>query len=227
MKLIISIFFSYSALALAIPPLNSPIVDQAGLLSTKLADALSRSLINLKRQTGTELALLTVNSLEGEPIENYSISVVDKWKLGQKDKDNGILFLISLKDRKMRIEVGQGLEGEIPDAMAGRIISAVRPYFKNSDYQGGIVFGLSKIVERLGHKLTNTPVTRRHKKKANPIGTLIFVVIFIFFSFFGRRRGGFFYVGSGFGSSGGSGFSGGGGFGSGGGFSGGGASGGW
>ncbi len=213
------------------------IVDHAGLLSPQARIALSNSLFEIKRQTGNEIALLTIKSLDGDTIDGYALKVVDQWKLGQKEKDNGILFLISVADRKMRIEVGSGLEGDLPDIVAGRIIRDVQPYFKRGDYQSGIILGLSHIVEKTGGKLTNTPrvTNRRSGKKSSG---LLFIILFILSMLFGRRRGlvSGLLLGSalggassrgGFGSGGG--FGGGGSFGGGGGggFSGGGASGGW
>ena len=147
---------SSSLFAKDIPSLL-PVVDQAGLLSRQDRAKLTNSLIQIKKQTGNEIAVLTVNSLEGESIDGYSIRVADKWKLGSKDKDNGILFLISVKDRKMRIEVGQGLEGDLPDARAGQIIRSIKPYFRRGEYKSGIVLGVSQIAKNIGGELKNAP----------------------------------------------------------------------
>ena len=243
MKYFIFILFlfltSFSSFALEVPSLTSPVIDRAGLLSRQDRAALASALIEVKRQTGNEIAILTIKSLENETIDSYAIKVVDQWKLGNKDKDNGVLFLIALDDRKMRIEVGQGLEGLIPDITAGRIIREVQAYFKKGDYRSGIIIGASLIAEKSGAKLTNTPrVSNRRSGGGN--GTLIFIVIIVLSMIFGRGgRGGSggiltgLLLGSmmggrstgGFGSS--SGGFGGGGFGGGGGFSGGGASGDW
>lgn len=230
------LFFSFNSLSLEVPRLSSPVVDNAGLLSRNVKSALANALVKIKRQTGNEIAVLTIKSLEGETIDGYSIKVVDKWQLGQKDKDNGVLFLIALDDRKMRIEVGQGLEGAIPDITAGRIIREVKTYFKKGDFKSGIIVGVSQIAEKSGAKLTNAPRVR-NRRSGRGKGSLIFFVIIILSMFFGRgRRGGGggllagVLLGSALGgrsSSGGFGGSSGGSFGGGGGFSGGGASGGW
>jgi uncharacterized protein len=236
------LIFSLNSFALDVPRLSSPVVDNAGLLSAKVKVALADALVQVKRQTGNEIAVLTVKSLEGESIDGYSMKVSDQWKLGSKNKDNGVLFLISLDDRKLRIEVGQGLEGKIPDITAGRIIREVKTYFKRGDYKSGIIVGVSKIAQKSGAKLTNTPRVR-NRRSSRGGGTLIFLVIMVLSMLFGRggRGGGGgrglltgMLLGSmlggrssgGFGGSSG-GFSSGGGFGGGGGFSGGGASGGW
>lgn len=221
--------FSSNVWATGVPNLSSPIVDKAGLLSPRVKTALRSALFDLKKQTGNEIAVLTINSLESEPIESYSLRVAEQWKLGSEKSDNGILFLISVQDRKMRIEVGQGLEGVIPDITAGRIINKVRYYFKRGDFESGIIVGLSQISEKLGRKLTNAP-SIRNKRSGRSSGSFIMIIIFILISIFGRgsRGGRALLVGGLLGSSsrgsfGRSGRS----FGSGGGFSGGGASGGW
>ncbi|WP_372652845.1 YgcG family protein [Halobacteriovorax sp.] len=224
-----------SSFAKDVPTLR-PVVDQAGLLSQRAVSGLTAALVDIKKQTTNEIAILTVDSLEGESIEEYAIKVTDQWKLGQSKTDNGVLLLVSLKDRKVRIEVGQGLEGSLPDITAGRIIRAMTPYFKKNDYQSGIIVGVSQIVKFTGGELRNTP--RVSGRKSNGASSILSLIIIIFIaSVFGRGgRGGGVLAGlligsamGGRGSSHGGGFggSGGGGFGGGGGFSGGGASGGW
>jgi uncharacterized protein len=211
-----------------------PVVDQAGLLSRQVQGQLTRALVEIKRLTGNEIAVLIVQSLEGESIDGYSIKVTDKWKLGTKDKDNGVLFLISVKDRKMRIEVGQGLEGSLPDARAGQIIREIQPYFKQGEYKSGIILGVSEIAKNIGVKLQNAPRVRnrRSSKKGSTFLFLAIIILSFFFRGRGGRGGGLMtglLLGSALGSgrSSGSGFGSGGSFGGGGGFSGGGASGGW
>lgn len=231
---------SVSGFAKEIPALVGAVVDEAGLLSPREKAAITNALFEVKKQTTNEIAVLTLTSLEGESLEDYSIRVADKWKLGQKGKDNGILFLISIEDRLMKIEVGSGLEGVLPDILAGRIIDSIKPYFKRGDYASGIVLGLNQIVEKTGGTLAGAP--RARNKRSQKSSSLFIIIIFIVLSFFlrGGRGGGGLLTGmliggalggSRGGSSGGGfgsgGFGGGGSFGGGGGFSGGGASGGW
>ena len=234
------LFLSFTLIAREVPSIRGPVMDEVGVFSKRDVQIISNSLRELKKTHGAELQVYIIDSLEGESIDGYSIKVTDKWKLGDEKKDNGILFLIAIKDRKMRIEVGQGLEGDLTDAMSGRIISSVKPYFKDGDYRSGIVNGLALISKTIGGKLTNSPKVRKRKKRSGGfnIGSLIFI-FFIISSMFGRRRGRggglmtALLVGSVLGGGGrsygggGGGFSGGGSFGGGGGFSGGGASGGW
>jgi len=236
--LLLSLYTNVSAKE--VPSRGKPIIDQAGLLSVRVNQALTNALYKIQKQTGNEISILTVKSLEGDTIEGYSLKVTDQWKLGQKGKDNGVLFLIAIDDRKMRIEVGRGLEGDLPDITAGRIIRSIQPYFKKGDYKSGIILGVSQIVERTGGKLTNTPRVRNRRSKKGFSG-LIYLLFIIIALISGRGRGGrggrgllsAMLIGSALGGSrssygsGGGGFGGGGSFGGGGGFSGGGASGGW
>lgn len=232
------ILFNFSSFALDVPRLSSPVIDKAGLLSARTQSALVNALVQVKAQTGNEIAVLTVKSLENETIDGYSIKVTDQWKLGSKSKDNGALFLIAVDEKKMRIEVGQGLEGVIPDAIAGRIIREVEAYFKRGDFESGIIVGASLIAEKSGAKLTDAPPVR-NRRSGREKGSMIIFVIIGLAMLFGRgggrggRGGGRgllagVLLGSMMGGRSSGGFGGSsGGFGGGGGFSGGGASGGW
>jgi len=231
------------AYALDVPKLTSPVVDLANAISATDKTKISASLVQFQKQYGPQLQVLIVPSLEGESIEGFSIKVVDKWQLGQKGKDDGVLLLVAIQDRQVRIEVGRGLEGDLPDALAGRIIRAgILPFFKQGQTSAGILVGLNMIAESIGGKLENIPQPRLRKTQRSKEGNLGFILFIIFFligpSLFGRRRRGGIgsallsglllggMMGSGRGGSGGfggGGFSGGGG----GGFSGGGASGSW
>ncbi len=230
------------AFALDVPKLTGPVVDLAGALSRSDQAKISASLSQFQRKYGPQLQVLVVPKLEDETIESYSIKVVDEWKLGAKGKDNGVLLLVATKDRKVRIEVGRGLEGDLPDALAGRIIrTGIIPFFKQGQTGAGIVVGLGMIAESLGGKLENIPVPRmrRAKRGGGNLGFLLFLGIFLIGpTLFGRGRrrrgigtallGGMLLGGLMGGGRGGRGGGFGGGFGGGGGgFSGGGASGGW
>jgi uncharacterized protein len=145
--------------ATALPAAENPahtglVVDQAGLLSPQLASQLESSLRAFQARVGPQIQLLTIPTLAGQPIESYSIQVVDRWKLGDAKRDDGVLFLVVSQDRQMRIEVGQGLEGVVPDAVAGRIVNdVVAPYFKRGQMEQGVVAGLRAIAGRLGGEL--------------------------------------------------------------------------
>jgi uncharacterized protein len=116
------------------------VVDLAGIIDDSVEAGLNRYLLELEQKTTAQMVILTINSLEGESIEDLSIRIAhDKWQLGQKDQDNGLLMLIALKDRKYRIETGYGIEGIIPDSLAGSIgRQYLVPHFKQNDYSTGI-----------------------------------------------------------------------------------------
>jgi uncharacterized protein len=133
-----------------VPYLTGRITDNAQLLSQEVNRSLSDSLQAHEKRTGNQIAVLTISSLGGESIEDYSVRVFESWKLGQKGKDNGVLIVVVPDDRRMRIEVGYGLEGTLTDAMAGRIIQTVMtPKFKNGDFEGGIVEGAGAVMKLL------------------------------------------------------------------------------
>jgi uncharacterized protein len=140
---------SYS-LALEVPPLTGRIVDLAHLLTADVQTSLSDDLAEHERKTGNQIAVLTLPSLEGEPLEEYSHRVATAWKLGQKGSDNGVLLLVVPRERRLRIEVGYGLEGKLTDAHTSRIIrNIIVPHFKTGDFAGGIAEGLKAIVGTL------------------------------------------------------------------------------
>lgn len=162
-KLLLSLFL-FSALAFArdVPELKARVTDTAGLLSPAGVERLEWALAGHEKRTTNQVAVLTIESLEGEPIEAYSMKVVQKWKLGQKGKDNGVLLLVAKSDRKMRIEVGYGLEGTLTDVLANRILRhEMTPRFRKGDFEGGIETAVTKIVSRLeGTEPPETAITK-------------------------------------------------------------------
>jgi uncharacterized protein len=241
-------FATWHAQAFEVPPLEGRVNDRAGLLSAATEQRLTQRLAAHEQATGAQLAILTVDSLGGVPIEDYSIRVVESWKLGKKGKDDGVLILVAKSDRKMRIEVGYGLEGTLPDITAGRIVRDVMaPRFRQGDYEGGIAQAVEAVIGKTGGTVdpsaglsaspsTNTdrgqPDTSAKPTKAKPTGILGFVLSIVFglikLAFFGIFIVVFLifsFLGRG-GRRGGGGFyiGGGGGGGGGGGFSGGGGS---
>ncbi|MBI5848936.1 MAG: TPM domain-containing protein [Nitrospirae bacterium] len=138
------------AAATNVPFLTGRITDNAETLSEPMRKSLTERLKAHEESTGNQIAVLTVSSLEGQSIEEYAEAVFREWKLGQKGKDNGILVVVALKDRRMRIEVGYGLEGTLTDLMAGRIIqNIITPKFKTGDYDGGVEAGVGAIITLL------------------------------------------------------------------------------
>jgi len=121
-----------------VPRLEGRVTDLAGLYTSTEAAEIEQTLEALENETGAQVAVLTIPTLDGVPIEDYSIRVVDEWRLGEAERDNGALIVIARDDRRIRIEVGYGLEGVLPDALAGRIIDrAMTPAFRRGDFAGG------------------------------------------------------------------------------------------
>jgi uncharacterized protein len=141
-----------------IPYLTGRVTDNAQILSPETRQLLTDQLKAHEDRTTNQIAVLTVPTLDGESIEDYAADVFNAWKLGQQDKDNGILIVIAPNDRRMRIEVGYGLEPTLTDALAGRIIRhLMTPKFKNGDYDGGITDGALAVIDLLeGGELPET-----------------------------------------------------------------------
>lgn len=134
--------------ALEVPPLKGHVNDYANILNPSQAGPLETKLTEFEKTDSTQIVVLTIPSLEGEDLEGYSIKVAEAWKIGWKGLDNGVILLISQEEKKIRIEVGRGLEGKLTDLISGRIIrAAIVPYFKRGDFDGGIEAGTSAIME--------------------------------------------------------------------------------
>jgi len=139
---------SFTAAAeVAVPPLTHRITDLTGTLTPEQQAALESRLQNFETQKGSQISVLIVPTTQPEAIEQYSIRVVEQWKLGRKGVDDGVLLLVAKDDRALRIEVGYGLEGILPDAIAKRIVAEdITPHFKQGDFYGGIVAGSTRIL---------------------------------------------------------------------------------
>lgn len=132
--------------ALDIPPLNGPVNDYARMFTASETQELNAYLYNIDRKSDLQIAVLTIPSLEGESLEDYSIRVAEKWQIGQKGKDSGVILVIAAKDRKLRIEVGYGLEDRITDAQSSRIIrSIIAPQFQQQEYGKGVLLGVKTL----------------------------------------------------------------------------------
>ena len=181
-----------------VPALRGYVNDYGNMISPSVEADLAVMLKKFEESDSTQVVILTVPSLGGDPIEDYSIKVAETWKIGQKGKDNGILFLVSRDDRKMRIEVGRGLEGKLTDLTAGRIIDlVVKPKFKTEDYDGGFAAGVSALIDATRGEFTaDRQVPSRGPKSAVPfVGglsplllILIQLVLFVFFIAIARSR---------------------------------------
>jgi uncharacterized protein len=218
-----------------VPELQGPVMDQVGVLPDSFKQQLTELLLDFNRRGKAQIQVLIIDSLQGEVIESLSIRIADQWKLGSKEKDNGILFLISMKERKMRIEVGQGLEGAIPDVYAKRIISdGVRPLFKHKRYSDGVYAGVTSLMRLADKEFADEKQLQEQPQPLSMKSNIILFLVFGLFAFviIAARGGGGPFIGGGWGGGGwpggGGGSRGGGSWsGGGGGFSGGGASGDW
>lgn len=138
--------FSF-AQQIAVPALHERVTDLTQTLSAQDSDALSQKLQAFEASKGSQIAILIIPTTGEETIEQLSIRIVDEWKLGRKNIDDGALILVAKNDRRMRIEVGRGLEGALPDVIAARIVREyMRPAFRNEDYVGGINLAVDKII---------------------------------------------------------------------------------
>ena len=137
-----------------VPPLTGPVVDQANILNNSTKDDLQQFLRQLVEHGGAQIQIATVQSLGGLSIEEASIKITDQWKLGQKKEDRGLLVLLAPNERKIRIEIGQGLEGSLTDLTAGRIISEViTPRLKEGSADRAVIDGVAAIVQYTDPKL--------------------------------------------------------------------------
>ena len=231
-----------SAQALEVPPKpQGRVSDYSSTLTSTQIAALDRTLAEFEKQTTNQIAVVLIPTLAGDSLEDYSIRLAEKWRIGQKGRDNGVILLIVTEDRKIRIEVGYGLEGVLPDSLAGEIIrQVIAPRFREGRFFEGIEAGVSAIMAATKGEYRATSPNKRGSSGRSFIS--LFWPLFIFFIFLSvltnsfRRRGyysrsgGGWFIGGPFwwGGGGGSGGGFGGGFsGGGGGFGGGGASGGW
>ena len=141
----------WAAADVPVPPLNARVTDLTGTLAAGQRAALEQKLADLEARKGSQIAVLVVESTRPETVEQYAVRVFERWKLGRKGVDDGVLLLVAKKDRRLHIEVGYGLEGAIPDAIAKRIIEQdIVPLFKQGNFHGGISAGtdrLGKLIE--------------------------------------------------------------------------------
>jgi len=165
-----------------VPPLVGRVVDQTGTLSSGDIAQLTQTLADLERRKGSQIAVLIVPTTDGEAIEQFSLRVAEAWKIGRKKIDDGALLVIAKNDRRLRIEVGYGLEGVLTDVTSKRIIDEViTPKFKSGDFAGGISAGLNRIIGLInGEKL---PEPETHWDKGQQFNPEDFNPFWLFFAF--------------------------------------------
>ena len=222
-----------------IPELHRHITDLSGTLSSSEIESIDQTLSRFEQETSNQIVVLLITTLNDQSIEEYTLQVAEKNKLGKKGRDNGVLMVIAKSDRKVRIEVGYGLEGALTDAISDEIIRHfITPYFRNGDFAGGIDAGIIAIIATTKGEFKGEPHSNRQSHPP-PLLFFLFPLFFILLRILsGSRRhylgsGGYYsrggWLGGGFGGGGfsGGGFGGGGFSGGGGSFGGGGASGSW
>ena len=218
------------------PELTGRVVDQAGLLTPAQVQSLSGALASAEQNTSNQVVVVTLTDLQGYDIADYGYQLGRHWGIGSKDNDNGVLLIVAPNDRKVRIEVGYGLEGALTDALSSIIIQQeILPAFRQGQFYGGIQAGVTAIQAAIKGEYAGTRQPGQKPSGLKALGILGVMIVLTFLLSFGGgggrggRSGGFMFLpmpmgGGGFGSGG---FGGGGFGGGGGGFGGGGASGGW
>jgi uncharacterized protein len=185
LALILTVFFVPPLAALEVPPLKGRVNDYATILAPATARQLEEVLRQFEAAESTQIVLLTVPSLEGDSLEDFSLRVVEAWKPGQTGLDNGALLLIAKNDRQMRIEVGYGLEGKLTDLVSGRIIrDIITPRFREGNFDQGVIDGLSAMIAAVRGEFTAAKTTRQQGHGVDP-GSLFFFLL-VSFSILGR-----------------------------------------
>jgi uncharacterized protein len=208
------LFFCLAAFAeVAVPPLGARVTDLTGTLSAAQAEALDSDLKAIEARSSAQFVILLVPTTQPETIEQYGIRVAEAWKIGRKGVDNGLLLLVAKGDRKVRVEVGYGLEGVIPDAIANRVIGeTIAPRFRTGDFAGGLAAGVQRLA---GYVENVAPDARRAKAQGSgaggdlPIGLIVALIAVagvlrrVFGGFFGGLTAGaiggigaFFFTGA-------------------------------
>lgn len=180
--------------ALDVPPLRGYVNDYAGVLSAGTVRQLEQTLAGFEQSDSTQIVVLTVPSLYGDDLETFSIRVAEAWQIGQKGKDNGAILLVAKAERKVRIEVGRGLEGTLTDLVSGRIIRGeMTPRFRQGDFDGGVTAGVSAIMATVKGEYAAIPRDlRQGRKSAPPVAGLLFFlgVACVLMGAFSRLLGG-------------------------------------
>jgi uncharacterized protein len=168
---------------IAVPPLKSRVIDLTATLTSQQQAALEQTLAAFESRKGSQIAVLLVPTTQPETVEQYAVRVEESWKLGRKGVDDGVLLVVAKNDRKLRIEVGYGLEGVLPDATAKRIISDdITPRFKQGDFYGGISAGVERMIKLIDGESLPPPKSRSRPGGGMSIDHLLvigFILVFV------------------------------------------------
>ncbi|MDD3310555.1 YgcG family protein [Pseudodesulfovibrio sp.] len=179
------------ARALEAPSFSGYVTDRAHMISAEAKAAMEDRLAELDRTDSTQVAVLTIPSLEGDSLEDFSIRVAEAWKVGHKGSDNGVLLIVSKGDHKIRIEVGYGLEGVLTDILAGQIIkNIIGPHFRAGDYDAGFIDGVAAIAGAVRGEYSAPPAAERRRSRSGILPFIVVPMILIIglTELFGRRR---------------------------------------
>ncbi len=191
------VFVSVSLSAQKLPEKPNPprlVNDFAGVLSPEERQALERELVQFNDQTSTQISIVTVKSLDGTSVDDYAFKLGEKWGIGRKGKDNGILILVKPKIGREKgrafIATGYGLEGAVPDAVANRIVNnEMIPRFKQNDYYGGLQAATTTLMKLTKGEFTADGYMKRTEPQVSPVAAFIpFIIFLIFFFLFSRGR---------------------------------------
>ena len=179
--LLLALATSIALAAKEVPFLAARVNDLAGIVPQPARERLETQLQDLERRTGAQVAVLTVDSLEGDPIEDFAVKVFQTWKLGRRGVDDGALFVVARQERRMRIEVGYGLEDRLTDARSRQILDeTVRPHFRDGNFGAGIQAGVDAIAATIeGTPLPEPPRARPKEFGGSNVGLLFFGLIFL------------------------------------------------
>ena len=179
--LLLGLFSLAAGAEVAVPPLAARVTDQTAILSAQQRAGLEQKLAALEAAKGSQIAVLLVPTTQPETVEQYAIRVAEVWQLGRKGVDDGALLLVAKNDRALRIEVGYGLEGAIPDAIAKRVIEEIiLPHFKQGDFAGGIDAGTDALIRLVEGEPLPEPVQKAQPGIALFENTLPVAMLFIF-----------------------------------------------
>ncbi len=171
----------WSANEVALPPLTERVTDLTGTLSAEDKASLTASLAALDKDKGAQVVIVMLPTTQPEAIEQYSIRLAEAWKIGRKGIDDGVIILVAKDDRKMRIEVGYGLEGAIPDAIAKRIVAEqMAPRFREGDFAGGLRASVETLAKVIRGEALPAPAEPAARPSADPGDTLTFLLIALF-----------------------------------------------
>ena len=195
---VLALWVPTTAFALDVPPLRAHVNDDADMLSPSAEAALEQKLTAYEQRSQQQFALLTIDTLDGDALEDFSIRVVEAWKLGKKGKDDGLLLLVVKNDRKLRIEVGYGLEGDVTDAFSARVIrNVLTPALRAGKAEQGIEQAFDVLMKKASGEAVPeaavTPPRKRQRQGPSPFALVVlalFLLPFLLPLIFGRGRGG-------------------------------------